>query len=639
MWNINTKLISLAETTFTLNDYLKLWRLSGSVLGAVNLRQPTILRTEAEIQSYPDMVNKIAEISIPTKETFLNILKFNDFFGSFSRDELEAIKTWSNIQIDKDSTRALFKDFIERVETSKLSIQKAVSSMYMIMLMAHEMGHHKWIPYDYKTSVLIIDSVYTITGTQDRAIHIANIYEDLVINNSLLKDKSLPMHMPYQKMTVKNEVVAPFWTIYMRTYEQLWLVKILSDAQRATISSIMENDAKAIAKIIQQSNARNYITQAKEVANIINKYYDDSTKLTPNLLGGDSSAVRRKTIAGKPILGKYSTKATKKATEGMSRKQEQETKSGTIRSLPEYQDLMQRMGIADNIGEATIDYYLDLARQYAVQFPSVPRHHGSEIMEGVADWDPSMDPLERLDMVLTIQSGIVIPGITTVQREWVEGQDIKETIEPPDLMLYVDASGSMPNPSEELSPLVLAATIAMESALNAGKQVRACSYETQANYSAMEGMSDNQSEIMKHLVHHKTKYSSTEFPFQDLVNIYHQYQNEPVHLVVVSDDDFLHNLKLSFNGKTGLQLLLETLASRNGGGTLFLSADIRQIIESFPGFDIQSYSLGNDLRKVHIPFFNLTVYPISILDDLALAAEDMAQATYNPYGYSEMLAP
>ncbi|MEK6558010.1 MAG: hypothetical protein AABZ14_06895 [Candidatus Margulisiibacteriota bacterium] len=641
---MNTKLISIVEpSAFTLNDYLKLWRLTGPTLGTVSLRQPTILRTNAEIEAHPEMADQIGGISIPTKETFLNIQKFNESFGPFTNDDFEAIKTWA-----AHHKHSVISDIITQAEAGQISIENAASKVYMMMLMAHEMGHHKWIPYDYKTSMLIIDSVYKVTQDQDRAAHIANVYEDLVINNNLLMERGLPMHMLYLKMTAKNESVSPFWMLYMRTYEQLWPVMILSDAHRKSIPSGLEADAKTLTSIIRDSEPRNYVSKAHEAAAIINKYYDDKDKRTPAPLDGETTG-KKQSASGQPKSGKpkpsaadkahQQAKATaKKVAEGMSRKQEQEPGAGTIRSLPEFQDLMQRMGLADNIKEATMDYYLDLAHQYAVQFPSVPRHHGSEIMEGVADWDPSMDPLERLDMALSLQQGIVIPGLTTVQREWVEGFDIKESIEPPDLMLYVDASGSMPNPNGELSPLVLAATIAMESALNAGKQVRACNYDSHRKYTAMETLSDDQRTILQYLLSHNPSESRTTFPFQDLTHIYNHYQNEPVHLVVISDNEFLDSLSRDYDGKKGLQIMTDTLLSRKGGGTLFLSAELQQIVDSFPGLDTQIHSIGHNLQKVDIPSLNLTIYPIAKLDDLAYAAEDMAQATYNPYGYSEMIA-
>ncbi|HAR64453.1 MAG: hypothetical protein DKM50_00805 [Candidatus Margulisiibacteriota bacterium] len=654
---MNNKIIAIkneqSRNLLSIDEYNKLWRLTGPLLGNVSLRQPTVLRTEQDLKKYPEMQDEIGGISIPTKDTYINVQKFQKAFGPFTQDDWNEIKKWIENEIDTNRdpkkttvTRNLLGGIAEQVNSGTISIEKAGFQVYMIMLMGHEIGHHKWIPYDLKTLILIVDSVYKVTEDQDKAAYIANVYEDLVINDRLFSERGVPMHLLYEKMTDEKSNISPFWQLYMRTCELLWQQSILPEgkkevltfsedlfkAQSTDISPELECDAALLVKIIRDSQPRNYIIKAKEAAEIINKYYDPQENSNPSPLDSDMSSGNKKSSAGA-----VAKDAAKKAAEGMSRKQEGENGYGAVRELPEYQGLMRRMNLADDTIEATIMYYLDLASPYAVQFPSVPRWHGAEVMEGVAGWDPSQDPIERLDLPLSLQQGIIIPGYTTLQREYVEGLDTKETIEPPDLLIYTDASGSMTNPNKKLSPLTLAGTIAVESALNSSKQVRACNYETQQNYVAMDGMSDNRNEIMKYLLNYNPRQGSTEFPFQDLVEAYDNYNNEPVHLVVISDGDFLSDLRANIEGKTGLQILEEMLLSRKGGGTLFLNSDTNGIITAFKDFAYEKIEISNKLTKIYIPDLKLTIYPVQHWNGLEAAAADMSQATYDPYGYKNMV--
>ena len=69
------------------------------------------------------MSGEIGGFSIPTKETFINLDKFMEQFGPF-KDEDEI-------------------------------------NLFMKMLMAHEIGHHKMIPYDFKSSLLLQEAAAT----------------------------------------------------------------------------------------------------------------------------------------------------------------------------------------------------------------------------------------------------------------------------------------------------------------------------------------------------------------------------------------------------------------------------------------------------------------------------------------------
>ena len=57
------------------------------------------------------------------------------------------------------------------------------------------------------------------------------------------------------------------------------------------------------------------------------------------------------------------------------------------------------------------------------------------------------EPIEEIDWFGSMaMSKTVIPGVTTVKREWGFDEGAEPELEPCDLDLYFDCSGSMPNP-------------------------------------------------------------------------------------------------------------------------------------------------------------------------------------------------
>src|SRR5207248_635264 len=78
-------------------------------------------------------------------------------------------------------------------------------------------------------------------------------------------------------------------------------------------------------------------------------------------------------------------------------------------------------------------------------------------------------PLEEIDWLHTIlASPHVIAGRTTMERTWGVSEGGEPEKRPVDLDLYVDCSGSMPNPQVTVSYLALAGAIVALSALRVG---------------------------------------------------------------------------------------------------------------------------------------------------------------------------
>ena len=93
--------------------------------------------------------------------------------------------------------------------------------------------------------------------------------------------------------------------------------------------------------------------------------------------------------------------------------------------------------------------------------------------EGIRTWEIG-SPLEEIDWLETVlASPHIVPGETTMQRTWGVSEGSEPEKRPVDLDLYVDCSGSMPNPQVMVSFLALAGAIVALSALRVGARVQA----------------------------------------------------------------------------------------------------------------------------------------------------------------------
>src|SRR3989338_1574890 len=570
---LNYKIVSarIIEISAKSRGFAQVWGQARRLWGEVALRSPKLLGTEADLAKY-EMSGEIGGFSIPTKETFINLDKFMEQFGPF-KDEDEI-------------------------------------NLFMKMLMAHEIGHHKMIPYDFKSSLLLQEAAAKTVGDRGKANHITNLYEDLLINLTLAKRNGLPVEALYQRITEKNEKISPLWQIYMRVYEKLLDVEILPKIE---IPAEMETDADRVVQIIRESRPLNYLQKVQEFAAIFNKYMTDQDMTVPNPLDGE---VKSKAPAEQP--GRKAS--AKKAAEGLGKRQKGEPVQGQIRPIKEYQEMMAAAGIASDVKEATIMYYLDLARDLSIKFPLHPRSAGEEVIEGVDFWDPAEHDISDLDMLLSSQMGPTIPGVTTLRRTKTEGHDIKASFEAPNLVVYVDASGSRPAPNNALSYPVLGATIWLQSAINSGAKVRVVTFDSRKKFNAMPGFTRDINEAMRYILTYGPSEPQTTFPLEDLRDVYDNegFRRDPLRTVVIYDDEVKYILTDKFNGGTGEDLLMQIQSEGRGGGDFLLGC----------GESEATRKLRDLGFKVHL---------MRNWSEIVKAAADSAEAIYDPYRHLQKL--
>ncbi len=182
------------------------------------------------------------------------------------------------------------------------------------------------------------------------------------------------------------------------------------------------------------------------------------------------------------------------------------------------------------------------------------------------------DPLDAADWLQTVlQSPKVIPGMTTVQRVWgtTEGHLPKRV--PLDLDLYVDSSGSMPNPQRLTSYPALAGAILCLSALRAGARVQATLWSGKNQATSTDGFVRDEEAILRVL----TGYygGATAFPIHTLRDTYASRPRDarPAHVLVISDDGVSTMFDRDERGNSGWDVAAGALQRAGGGGTFVLN--------------------------------------------------------------------
>ena len=142
---------------------------------------------------------------------------------------------------------------------------------------------------------------------------------------------------------------------------------------------------------------------------------------------------------------------------------------------------------------------------------------------------------------------------------------------PIDLDMYVDCSGSMPNPQRVLSPIALAGAIIALSALRVGSAVQATLWSGAGQYETTGGFVRDAVQVLRVL----TGYlgGGTAFPIHLLRDTYERRKpsDRAVHLLVLSDDGVTTLFDKDEHGASGWDVSQMALHQARGGGTMVLN--------------------------------------------------------------------
>ncbi len=259
--------------------------------------------------------------------------------------------------------------------------------------------------------------------------------------------------------------------------------------------------------------------------------------------------------------------------------------------MQDFKELVGGMGGGTET-QALVWYYRDLSRRYEVRFRPVKSEAGEEIPYAPLPWGMA-DPVERLDLPYTLYTaGKAVPTLTTKQWDKIRMDVVTRRKTPPDVIIVLDASGSMTNPASEVANAVLAGFVMARSAGNLGAKVGLVVYSDQQRSLVIKPVWDVR-RVEEGLV---TYYGGgTVFPVQEFRALAAVEPHRAKHFCLISDTEITNIAEASFHLGEALRLHPE-----NSGSVFLIGQSYNEKAEAIrsAGYDIFPVTRGEDLVRV-----------------------------------------
>ncbi|MDF1667341.1 MAG: hypothetical protein P1V97_36685, partial [Planctomycetota bacterium] len=195
------------------------------------------------------------------------------------------------------------------------------------------------------------------------------------------------------------------------------------------------------------------------------------------------------------------------------------------------------------------------AEAYLFRPPATPGLGEAIVPTSLDDWEMG-DPVRSIDWLATLsQRGPILGASVPIKRELIaeyEGHDVSYWR--PRLEIYLDVSGSMPDPRRSRNAMTLAAQILTLGTVRAGGAVRAALYSNDPV--CYWEWCRSEIEMSRFLMHYVG--GGTSYPFQLLEKSTAECRQDAPIRVVISDFDFDRNYKSKY--KKNSVILREAVA-------------------------------------------------------------------------------
>ena len=454
---------------------------------------------------------------------------------------------------------------------------------YALEILAHEIGHHIYTPANLRDNAIAMGRIrWALADIESRAPFVANIYEDMLINDKLHRFKQMNMAAVYAQVN-KGIEFSEVWTLIMRSFEYLWkLSRGTLAADPKFHSPKIDADASLIASLIR-SYAKSWMEGAGRFAALMYPYLNEEAKYQKarevllRLLDAEQAGKGAGVISGLTELdpgavlgavdprldslgkGNDSSQGIGKAEQGGVGPKQRYLTPGF------YIDLQKQVNPNADEQQLLNNYYREIALPHLIDFPREEIKASSMVIpEGIDTWDIS-EPMEEIDWLETvIASPQLIPGFNTRKRIYGPDNEEARSEQALDIYIGIDCSGSMTNPKHNFSWPVLSATIIALSALRAGAKVMSCLSGEPGTFLQTEGFIEKETDILTVL----TSYLGTGYSF-GVPRLNAPFKDEAKrksHIVLVTDDDIFSMLAADTGGEESNWVVIER-ALKNAGGT------------------------------------------------------------------------
>jgi len=464
------------------------------------------------------------------------------------------------------------------------NVVKKIGEGYLEPIFKHELNHHKCCPHDLSTLLALVDHADRVVRNIEKAKTIENLFADMVGNTSAINKGDTSIPKLYKKMS-KGREKEKFWNMYMRSYEKLWGIQGLA----VNVDEKMEADAEKLDDIIKRSmgSADKWPETVEDFARVIDKYMkDDKQKPKDNKKGSQYN--NNQGSVAKSLVDKHKAKDFVPCISKKPGKLGEDDTSKQIKTYAQNTNLKQFKRVIAGTGLAKRDhakkwFYSSLAEKYKI--PPPRRKFSGNSYKSHNKWNVG-DKVDHLDVSYSVsRGGMLIPGVTTEKRVGKNGRDNIKT-EYRDLLIVIDSSISMPDPSNYFSIPVLSCEALAHSALDYGNKVAVVDFAEDVvvcDYTIDRNKIDDT--ITRYL------NQGTIIPGRKILEVVQSNPN-PQHIVIVSDTQ-IGNLENDIG-------YLKRAVKKAGGGTIFLYGNKSKGTDMLEaaGYDVKSCTTEDDLFKM-----------------------------------------
>lgn len=525
------------------------------------------------------------------------------------------------------------------------SVCKLKLDDFAVEVLAHEIGHHVLAPANasdhYRLLARIRQGLPTL---EQQAAMVANLYTDLLINDRLQRHCGLRMHAIYQRLTDADGPIRKpgVWALYLRIYENLWQLE--RGALGVMVDDSLFNTHAWLGARLVRVYANDWLTGGARFAALLLPYLhaaaqdkEEQEKALRRLLdtqaagqGCESSGLidfdademlPQLHPSEDPLITDGETDDDADATATLPVQETAAPGRGQRREPFEYGEILRAAGLELSDHELAVRYYREAALPYLIPFPKREAPQSLEPqVEGLDIWETG-DALDEIDWLQSLTySPQPVPGITTLKRRYGMVPGAEPATRPVDLDIYVDSSGSTPNPQQRISYMALAGAVICLSALRCGARVQATLWSGKNQFMSTPGFVRDEDAILRILTGHFG--GATSFPIHKLRDTFahRTAQDRDCHILHISDDGITTMFEQDERGNNGWDVAAMALNNGRAGGTMALNL--------YGDWKTLNYDYAKDLRQAR----DQQGWEIHAVTDLAQLLEFAREFSCRHYG-------
>ncbi len=411
---------------------------------------------------------------------------------------------------------------------------------------AHEIGHHIRFPATQKISAdLMLLAEDLIPGLP---FYHLNIFWDLLVNEFVGRDLEMQGQLKEIYLSTAKGPLSNYYKNYLAIYEAIWRCEGYFGLN---LDHSLVAYATNFADIFYQ--LPNFHEQfvyflSHFIANFPFNDLMGSNEDSKDPFQGDSEGPDGEDFPADGALSKVSKKAIEKATiKGWIK-----TGGADIPQATSWKKLANILGrrpghLRENVVyQASVRFYKNYIEQLISLMPSKIKGFDPEnvIPSVLEDWDNS-DDIQSINWTESyLKSGTMAPAFLLKRELVADDPSNDEGFEKPRLEVYLDTSGSMPKPSDDINMMTVAALVLATYAIRKKGAVRGSVYSdasVESDWMLSEGKSN--SFFLQFMG------GGTQFPF-DVLSKWTKDEKK-VHRVIISDSDFMYNVGANFEITVG----------------------------------------------------------------------------------------